>query len=53
MMQTIRYALSYGATATKVASILKCSKKEGEIQVENFYNSNLGLKLLIDYLKIL
>jgi len=49
--KSFQYSLFYGARAPKLASILKCSKKKAEVYIENFWNGNKGIKLLIDYLE--
>lgn len=49
--KTIRYCLMYGGGVGKVMAILGCNQKEASSQIDAFYESSKGLKLLSEALK--
>jgi DNA polymerase I-like protein with 3'-5' exonuclease and polymerase domains len=48
--KTFKYGITYGAQPAKVASILGCSKSEGQMYYDMFWDGNRGLKQLKDTL---
>lgn len=49
--KSFQYAIFYGARAPKLAGICKCSTKQAEVYIRNFWEGNKGVKLLVDYLE--
>lgn len=46
-----QYAIFFGAQAPKLASIIGCSTKKAQVYIDNFWEGNKGVYLLVEYLK--
>jgi DNA polymerase I-like protein with 3'-5' exonuclease and polymerase domains len=46
--KSFRYAITYGATAPKLASLLGCSVEEGQKKLDAFWDLEYGIKACID-----
>lgn len=48
--KSFQYAIYYGARAPKLSRILGCTVAEAEIYIENFWDGNRGVKMIVDNL---
>lgn len=48
--KSFQYAIYYGARAPKLARILGCTVEEAEVYINNFWEGNKGVKLVVDNL---
>lgn len=46
-----QYAIFFGAQCAKLASVIGCSEKEAQVHIDNFWNGNKGVLLIVEYLK--
>lgn len=46
----VEHIVYYGAKAAKLSRILGCSIEEAEVYIQNFWEGNKGVKMVIDYL---